>query len=619
MAVCNLFKELTKPTGNFLVFSQYTDDMVRFAVEHDAYTIEPSSFAAFDINYSGLASNPKLKEDTINGRIPEMLQNYFENACAFLKNDATVAWNPELSAQILMRTLKDFGLITIGQAGGDKFINELKYQGDIDIQSYTENNGMGFGEIYCYIPNNANAKRYLYVYSDDEGNFRDNEKGYIEGWTRQELEDRGLIDGTINNPSRYIFSPILTPTGAVIHQEDTSYKFNTIVVYYNVVQYNNDGATRNVIYKNVPYGIYITGLWDNEKSAISNEVVKYTGSDEIFGEGTSYGLRICSKFVVLPDGALKVFNVNTNTENYSAFAQAMSKMAESQAKMDEILKELQAYKSAISSQLAEFKNARVNVPYIVNIGGENYWFVNGRNLGVKTDSHKLYHGFGNNTDGGIDQAVLSQRIKDIEDIINRLTISFTARTSVFPLNERANVVLDWVIKRGDVEVNPTSITSMVLQYKDANHNDWTTRLSIEDKTTRQITVQADIPTNYRLVVMIGTQEYISSTVSISFASSSYLGYIDESEHHEGTVIASSLEAKFKAGKGTWDNLNPSDNCIQILYPKEFGAAKSIYDTINNQEYLPDFWCTETTKDGVAYYVYTLKHNVEANNMVLKFS
>ena len=619
MAVCNLFKELTKPTGNFLVFSQYTDDMTRFAVEHDAYTIEPSSFAAFDIDYSGLASNSKLKEDTINGRIPEMLQNYFENACAFLKNDATVVWNPELSAQILMRTLKDFGLITIGSDGGDKFINELKYRGDIDIQSYTENNGMGFGEIYCYIPNNANARRYLYIYSDDEGDFRNDEKGYIEGWTNQELEDRGLIDGTIENPSRYIFSPILTSTGTITPLEDTSYKFNTIVVYYNVVQYSNDGVTRNVLYKNVPYGIYITGLWDDEKSAITNEVVKYTGSDEIFGEGTSYGLRICSKFVVLPDGALKVFNVNTNTENYSAFAQAMSKMAESQAKMDEILKELQAYKSAISSQLAEFKNGRANVPYIVNIDGENYWFVNGRNLGAKTDSHKLYHDFGDNTDGGIDQAVLTQRIKDIEDIVNKMTVTFTARTSVFPLNERANVVLDWVIKRGDTAVNPTSITNMVIQYKDANHNDWTTRLPIEDKTVRTATVQADIPTNYRLVVMIGTQEYISSTVSISFASSSYLGYIDETEHHEGTVIASSLDAKFKAGKGTWDNLNPTDNCIQILYPKEFGAAKSIYDTINNQEYLPDFWCTETTKEGIVYYVYTLKHNVEASNMVLKFS
>ena len=87
MAICNLFSDLTKNTGNFLMFSQYTEDLTKYAVEQEAYKVMPSKFIAMDVNYSTVRENIEENKwnttaNGLNGDIPRYLQHYFDNSCA---------------------------------------------------------------------------------------------------------------------------------------------------------------------------------------------------------------------------------------------------------------------------------------------------------------------------------------------------------------------------------------------------------------------------------------------------------------------------------------------------------------------------------------------------------
>ena len=52
MAVCNLFNQLSNTSGNFLLFSQYVEDITHNYAEGDNWKVVPTGFVALDIDYS---------------------------------------------------------------------------------------------------------------------------------------------------------------------------------------------------------------------------------------------------------------------------------------------------------------------------------------------------------------------------------------------------------------------------------------------------------------------------------------------------------------------------------------------------------------------------------------
>ena len=143
MAVCNIFESLSKETGTFLSFSQYMEDLTREFAEGKSYHIVPSKFIALDVDYS--TGNPWGAFD--NDTVVASLIHYFENGCAIYRNDVN-NYTPNISKTLFWNTMIDCGFI------GEDF-NEVRYVGDINLQSYEEYDGMGYSEIYCYIPNEA--------------------------------------------------------------------------------------------------------------------------------------------------------------------------------------------------------------------------------------------------------------------------------------------------------------------------------------------------------------------------------------------------------------------------------------------------------------------------------
>lgn len=401
MAICNLFSELTKNTGNFLMFSQYTEDLTRYAVEQESYKVMPSKFIAMDVDYSAVKNkidenNWNTTTNGLNSDIPKYLQNYFENGCAYLRGhydideDNKIDWYPGITSNLFWRTLSDIGMISFRDVteGGNGYVNEFRYIGDINIQSYDNKDGSGYGEIYCYIPTDECAYQYEVLIEDNEDEvIFENENDYLEGYPTELI---GVAYPKTYTPERkYTFQyEDLYDQGRFHFEKDSTYNekynINTIIILYDI--YVQDSETgdwiRSEMNRDIPLGIYFTGKFDSDE--IGNPITKYITNESAFGMGTSYGLRICTRFAVTPQSMLQPIDVQMSNENYSAFCQVMTELSETHAKMNKVVENIIKNSQDIKDTLAVFKNTKVNVPYLKEINGSNYWFVNGKNIGIAT-------------------------------------------------------------------------------------------------------------------------------------------------------------------------------------------------------------------------------------------
>ena len=408
MAICNLFRTLSKETGNFMMFGQYADDLTKHHVQYHSYKVVPTKFAALDINYSTLSRYAEgLGLTNLNKLLPAYLQDYFENGCAFLKSDQpswqSINYNPEISGNLFWNAMIDAGLVSLSadpssstQGSIIKTVDQVRYIGNIDIHSYEQKDGMGYSEIYCYIPNNAQRSAYKAIVSSSKSIHCDKE--FVEGYGVSSQDIPGIIgiklptDGinykyektcdflasrTEKNES--LFTEI-SEGGMLVPMDDRSFSFNTIVVLYDIVSENTSGG-ESVVYRDIPLGMYVTGIIQ-EDGTVTNSVLKYTTCDDAYGSGTSYGLRICSRFTVTPNSTTIMDTELELKDQYAGFSEAMSAMAESQQAMDDVLSQIISNSQNIKNELALFKNYRTNVPYIKEIDNVPYWFINGRCTGV---------------------------------------------------------------------------------------------------------------------------------------------------------------------------------------------------------------------------------------------
>ena len=407
---CNIFNKLVNKTGTFYTFSQYTQDLTHQQHNIGSYRCIPSKFVVLELDnlYDAV-----YKEN----RLPTYLQNYFENACTVYRQEANEAWNTKVgfdsdssvssvhvSNVLLWRMLKEYGFVSIEEEDGNKICKNIKHIGNIDITSYKEaesiNNydGIGYNEIYCHISNSVNLRKYqmgsvssLSTKLTAGISYNDY---YISGFS----ESPTGLDVTTITDSLYLYQlgigsggvpsdmcPIEliknSETDSTVYyrndSESESFNFNTIIVYYDILNETDNGD--EVVYESIPMGLYIVGV-PQADGTVTNSVTKYTS---INSTGTSYAARIMTRFLTTPSSVTITDSVSSNTSNDESLCRLMSLMAENLVLMREITNQNLNNNQKILDHLSTFRNNKTNVPYIRSVGGENYWFVNGKNTGVK--------------------------------------------------------------------------------------------------------------------------------------------------------------------------------------------------------------------------------------------
>lgn len=445
MAKSNLLRPLaTDNTGTFYTFSQWGEDLTLQNALGDAYRIVPSRFACFNLDSPGDA--------------PDILQNTFEHKCAayryFLDHDTTIdeKFNPKHASILFWEALENLG-VTIGNENNN---SSMVYVGEMDIQGTNYIDGVTYSEMYCIVPTNGKRMNKWEVASDQkptppEIEFSNShlEDGYPFRWTSQSWPSGAAPHGNpVNeslklyydgpavltcedNQTRYsslntldslhkVYMQDILYSGNYFKVDDTApeFYFNSIALFYDIVA-KDEHNDYHYIYTAVPMGMYF----------LNEPIKKVVTNDDIYGQGTSYGLRVTSKFCsesLVPQAGENYSGANVTAsveEIYPELASVMDRFNAAAEALDDYTDKIQNSIEQMNTHLSQFKDNRVNVPYIREIKGvgdekpEKYWFVNGRSTGVKVDGETTsviyYNGSGS---GGDELMELIQQI--IEGSVN---------------------------------------------------------------------------------------------------------------------------------------------------------------------------------------------------------
>lgn len=671
MAVCNTFSKLSKETGTFLTFSQYMEDLTAWKTESKYYKIVPSKFIAVDCkptNYTNIT-------------LPKMFQEYFENACACFKNTSampddidnmvTYGWSPEHAKVLFWNMMLGDSKPEEGETDDlDAYheglinISDIKYVGDINLQSYNTVDGMGYSEIYCHIPNEAPAYEYGVNTADYSvphsitKNYGDIIEGFkngdLSGWEKLSLKE--VYEYNLDKSYEFSWEDV-TNKSLKKKLEDKSFNINMIVVLYDIWNDNN------VIFSGIPMGIYITGLIGDDGN-ITNPITKYVANEDIYNSGTSYGLRICSRYVV-SEGTdnYVVKEVTVEDNNYSDLSRVLSQLSISQGKMDEVINKTYNTEQNYKNLLAIFKNSRTNVPYIKIVNNESCWFVNGKLIGPSVVDG-VYDAY---TNDEIDY-LLNSKISQSFQIV--ATVQDQDGKNIFDLSsEPKKLTLKWDTYYEGRKVQPN--------YLGISRDDGETKTFTDYTNTNQLALQARKTTNYTFHAKYGQLEHMT-TITVYFVYPVFFGEIscgESNRNHISTTNDHSMdnnkegyqteynkvyesgdldfdwvtEEKIKqltkyttnTQEGSYEITTDSQHPGHIVYayPASYGPLKYINDydgylyynaEYNNddkqnafvyikktlQEPIPGLVDESTT--GIEYYVYVIKEPIYLYKQILKF-
>ena len=411
MAKCNVFQpDLTQNMGTFYTFSQWGDDMTLQNALGDAYRLVPSRFAC-------------LKIDNVQGAGTK-LQDYFEHVCAAMRHHMDIdthleRFTPKNASWIFWDALKKANLT-------DSTWSNMVFVGEMDLQGTNYIDGVSYSELYCIVPASAKKMTNWVAGASPSGGLPsiswtyDHQFGVPFGWTDSMKAQTGVItqyaDYTVTTPAHFEGPAIFTTednqtvysslnTLDSLHQvymqdilvnnnyftitNDDSFEFNAIALFYDIVA-KDEHNNYHYIYTAVPMGMYFSENGENIK--------KYVANDDIYGQGTSYGLRVTTKFSaesIVPQGGdnHSGAQVSATVDNlYPEMSAVMDRFNAAAEAFDMYTDQVQSSIEQMSTHISNFKDNKVNVPYIREIKGfgdtkpEKYWFVNGRSTGVKVES-----------------------------------------------------------------------------------------------------------------------------------------------------------------------------------------------------------------------------------------
>lgn len=444
---CNLFKTLgsgDSHVGEFLMFSQYTEDITKEQSMKSGYRVVPSKFVALNLDiervFKGMdpnnipVSSPIIHDpnsDTYymqvgdkrvegcNNIISQIFQSYFENANAFIRNHAGEDgfpdnWDVEgrsYASELLWRTLEEWGFIHKESSGASfEYYKEVKYIGDINIHSNHKVGSYSYDEIFCHIPVKENEYFYRlnqsigiqgvsYLESEAEGDILNSP---LEGWNDITYQDddpvvnRAITYHEPNSNIGYYYRiggdfPELDFKGKIDPEDFTpvprhpdphndEYNFNAVIVFYDVL-YSEPGEDPRYLYKGRPMGIYLSGAVNDNADGLLNTFTKFISNNDAYGQGASFGLRILMRYTPTSNSSTYAMEVSDNGHDYKTITEAMGSISDAIVDINRIYKDQHMMHQTLKDHLSEFRNRRINVPYVRDVGGIPYWFVNGRNTG----------------------------------------------------------------------------------------------------------------------------------------------------------------------------------------------------------------------------------------------
>lgn len=396
-SICNLFKPIDKENGNFLLFSQYVEDISKSVVD-STYVVRPKRFICMDLkdrDFRNAIDLTKVGGESVFtdlDAMPGFFQNYFENGVSVIKSSGKTVSPATFSVAFwgkLAELTKDNDNIGL--------ISNIKYVGDVDSEAWND----GFADIILSITSGTHdvTVEFQDEFIEDHTVTTYSEYCGYRDYENEEADGRYWISGWAEKDDECPLSPVVPMNGRIggglgtwfdermsvfdqtfremENAEAVPFTFNSILVLYNVYT-----AGGEIIYRDIPMGIYFTGSvsMEDDNYIITNPVTIIPSDVDAYGSGSGWSLRICTKFTPQPYGLLQVDEVEAEAGVISSSLSAlMSACAETINTINKFADDSIFNSQTIKDYYSIFKNTRTNVPYIKEVDGVGYWFVNGRN------------------------------------------------------------------------------------------------------------------------------------------------------------------------------------------------------------------------------------------------
>lgn len=298
-------------SGKFYPFTRYVNDIALML--DDTHKIIPSKFILL-----------KELSDYNGSSWPDGVRDKIDEA---LSTDAQSL--DDIDYKSMRKNALDIIKAASAPDTTDDANNNLYVGGDINFISHDIYDGMLYSEIYLHVSNEAGKQRHL-----------------------------------INNTNQEADQPVISDPRP--YQRDDTYSFQAVLMFYNI--YKSD--TEEPYAYDIPLGIYI--LLDENGNISSQELLSQ--SDELYGSGTAWSTRICSRFIcsaslgASPTIASSPSDYATMTRLLSEFGKVIKTMEQNISSREEDMLNIKQY-------LDDFKHYQtVNVPYVLG----DWWYVNGR-------------------------------------------------------------------------------------------------------------------------------------------------------------------------------------------------------------------------------------------------
>ena len=328
--------------GIFIPFLQYNQDLTRSM--SGLCQVFPSRHVALTLTTSGLSNIQTWMKDA-------------DNECIKLTADVPTP------AAIDYGKVRDVLYQAIYKQTNYKAVEpnanaeDSPSMGDINFLSHEVLNGWLYNDIYVHVTPEQGMK-------------------YIR------LQPSGHEESAVHTGFEF---NVENNTYAQYNSNRTKMKFNAVVLYYNLhmIDPQSKTADTQVVVLDMPLGIYVP------EEAVTIKI----NSAALFGQGTSWSTRICSRLANAETLAIKndgkAAEYGTLTKVLSEFGN-ISEVMKNILHRREVINNIKTGDVASTSSLAlspedikayleEFRQKHaVNVPYIK----DNHWFVNGRDLGT---------------------------------------------------------------------------------------------------------------------------------------------------------------------------------------------------------------------------------------------
>ena len=281
--------------------------------------------------------------------------------------------------------------------------NSMDYKyyigGDINFLSHDIYDGLLYSEIYVHVSNEAGLSRVLI-----------NNTGQVQ--EANVIEEANININNLPNHDKFSFEAVL--------------------LFYDIYKIGEESPYAC----NIPLGIFI--LMDERKTITPQELL--VQSEELFGSGTAWSTRICSRFVSSATIGQDP-KIGTTASDYSTLTRVLQEFGKAVEAIEKNITSREEDIQNIKMYLDNFKNAQtVNVPYML----DGWWYVNGkpvshpeylntntviRDIGTrlqqateKINTLREEIGYKNNVD--MDKLPLYNRMRDVEQYINDNPISY---------------------------------------------------------------------------------------------------------------------------------------------------------------------------------------------------